>query len=280
MAELLKGTLDLLILRTLNLGPNHGLGIARRIGQVTRGELDVKPGSLFFRRSTGSKKRLAHIACRAGAEPFAGEALQAHPGRPQTRCDRDRVVVSHRRGDGRGSSTKHRRLPCPGSSVCFGICCIGNWSSASWTMISGHYQQMLIEEKRASGLSDEDAVRQTRLEIGPLQAVKENVWEARMGSMLEAIWRDVRYSARALRRAPGFTAAAVVILSLGIGANTAVFSIFNAALLAAASVPRRTPHRRDLGEAPERELGAKCRFGAGLPRLAKPNQKSFEHRAL
>lgn len=47
MAELLKGTLDLLILRTLSLGPNHGLGIARRIGQVTGGELDVKPGSLF-----------------------------------------------------------------------------------------------------------------------------------------------------------------------------------------------------------------------------------------
>jgi len=47
MAGLLKGTLDLLILRTLSLGPNHGLGIARRIGQVTRGELDVKPGSLF-----------------------------------------------------------------------------------------------------------------------------------------------------------------------------------------------------------------------------------------
>ena len=47
MAEILKGTLDLLIVRTLSLGPNHGLGIARRIGQVTRGELDVKPGSLF-----------------------------------------------------------------------------------------------------------------------------------------------------------------------------------------------------------------------------------------
>ena len=47
MPELLKGTLDLLILRTLSLGPNHGLGIARRIGQVTEGELDVKPGSLF-----------------------------------------------------------------------------------------------------------------------------------------------------------------------------------------------------------------------------------------
>jgi hypothetical protein len=54
------------------------------------------------------------------------------------------------------------------------------------------YRQMLIEEKRASGLSEEDAVRQTCLEIGPLQAVKDNVWEAKMGSTLETIWRDVR----------------------------------------------------------------------------------------
>lgn len=45
--ELLQGTLDLLILRTLALGSNHGLGIARRIQQVTRGTFDVKPGSLF-----------------------------------------------------------------------------------------------------------------------------------------------------------------------------------------------------------------------------------------
>src|SRR6266446_2314042 len=93
------------------------------------------------------------------------------------------------------------------------------------------YRQMLIDEKRASGLSEEDAVRQTHLEIGHLQAVKENLWEARMGWTLETIWHDVRYSIRALRRAPGFTAAAIVILSLGIGANTAVFSIFSAAAL-------------------------------------------------
>jgi len=90
---------------------------------------------------------------------------------------------------------------------------------------------MLIEEKRASGLSEEDADRETSLEIGPLQAVKENVWEARMGWTLETIWRDVRYSVRALKRAPGFTVAAILILSLGIGANTAVFSIVSAALL-------------------------------------------------
>ena len=44
---LLQGTLDLLILRALSLGPNHGLGIARRVQQITRGAFDVKPGSLF-----------------------------------------------------------------------------------------------------------------------------------------------------------------------------------------------------------------------------------------
>jgi PadR family transcriptional regulator, regulatory protein PadR len=44
---LLQGTLDLLILRALALGPNHGLGIARRVAQITQGTFDVKPGSLF-----------------------------------------------------------------------------------------------------------------------------------------------------------------------------------------------------------------------------------------
>jgi transcriptional regulator len=45
--ELLKGTLDLLILRTLALDPRHGLAIAERIAQITRGAFRVKPGSLF-----------------------------------------------------------------------------------------------------------------------------------------------------------------------------------------------------------------------------------------
>jgi PadR family transcriptional regulator PadR len=45
--DLLQGTLDLLILRALLLQPDHGVGITRRIGQITRGTFDVKPGSLF-----------------------------------------------------------------------------------------------------------------------------------------------------------------------------------------------------------------------------------------
>ncbi len=45
--NLLQGTLDLLILKALSLGEMHGLGIARRVGQITKGAFDVKPGSLF-----------------------------------------------------------------------------------------------------------------------------------------------------------------------------------------------------------------------------------------
>lgn len=44
---LLQGTLDLLILRALSLGPNHGLGVARRVERITDGTFDVRPGSLF-----------------------------------------------------------------------------------------------------------------------------------------------------------------------------------------------------------------------------------------
>jgi PadR family transcriptional regulator len=45
--ELMRGTLDLLLLKTLALEPRHGVGIAERIAQITRGAFDVKPGSLF-----------------------------------------------------------------------------------------------------------------------------------------------------------------------------------------------------------------------------------------
>ena len=80
-------------------------------------------------------------------------------------------------------------------------------------------------------MSPAEARRAALIESDGVEQVKERVRDVRAGNLLETVLRDVRFGARMLARNPAFTAAAVTMLALGIGANTAVFSVVNTVLL-------------------------------------------------
>lgn len=98
-----------------------------------------------------------------------------------------------------------------------------------------------VEKYVASGMDRSEAIRRARMEFGGVESVKEECREARGVRFFEDVWMDLRYALRTLRRNPIFLAVAVLSLGLGIGANSAIFSLIDALMLR--SMPVQEPER-------------------------------------
>ena len=100
-----------------------------------------------------------------------------------------------------------------------------------------HYFDLAVSDWTKRGLSHADARRAAQREVGNMTGVREQVRSAGWESVVETLVADLRYSARRLRSAPGFTIVAVVTLALGIGASAAIFSAIKPVLVDALPYP-------------------------------------------
>src|SRR5271170_1691832 len=114
----------------------------------------------------------------------------------------------------------------------------------------------------ARGLPAKEAHRQAKLKFGNPRTTRERVWQYRSIPWLEDLWRDLRFVFRSLAKTPGFTAVAIIVIAVGIGVNTAVFSVINTVLLK----PLTYPDPQSLVEL--RNTSAQGSFpGANIPKF-------------
>src|SRR5262245_8147479 len=177
------------------------------------------------------------MAC-VGEQPER-EVLPAHTRRQETTRTRARPLESRHRRD----------FPSIGGRV---ILIHRLKSLACWIFRRQEMERRLNDELESfielsaadrirEGVAHEEARRLARLEIGGVDQTKERVRTYRWGAQFEQLWQDLRYARRSLLKQPGFTLIVVLTLAIGIGANTAIYTVVDAMILR--SLPYREPER-------------------------------------
>jgi putative ABC transport system permease protein len=140
------------------------------------------------------------------------------------------------------------------------------------------YLQNAAEAKVQAGVTPEEALRSARLELGSMETVKHQVRAVGWEFALEVFVQDIRYGVRMLRKSPLFTAVAVAAIAIGIGANTAMFSLVDAILLR--PLPYPEPQRLIVVGTQERGRSGLDLMGTADFLAWRDHQQSFEQVAV
>lgn len=97
------------------------------------------------------------------------------------------------------------------------------------------YVEMSADQKAAAGMDASEALRAARAEAGSLETVKDRVRDVGWESVVESVWRDVRFAFRLFRKHPGFALAVIATVAIGVGGTTAIFSVVDGLFLRAPS---------------------------------------------
>ena len=245
--DVIQGTLDMLILKTLSLEPMHGFGIARRIEQISRGVFKVNPGSLLTAFQRLERAGWLDSEWRQIGERATREVLLAHS-RGRKQLDVETEDWTRRAGC--------RRAPAEGGGIaCLSggrsrAACASSSIDARPTAMSATKSNTIVEQTTAAfvarGMSPAEARRMARLEVGNTTVVREQVraygWE-------NAVATRARRSA--LRAAPPAGRAGVhrdhasSRSRSASAAPTAIFSAVNRVLFESLPYPECRPHRDD-----------------------------------
>jgi predicted permease len=135
-----------------------------------------------------------------------------------------------------------------------------------------HYHiERQMEEHMARGMSEPDARRAALIALGGVEQRKEQSRDARGTRLIEDLLKDVRYTLRTLRRSPGFTTVTILTLALGIGANTAIFSLLDAVVLRDLAVrdPKSLVIVQRMARAPDGNIAPRAMSWPAFQRLAQ-----------
>src|SRR5271169_3755459 len=128
--------------------------------------------------------------------------------------------------------------------------------------------ELHIEDNLRAGMSPAQARREAVMKLGGIEQTKEDYRERRGLPIVETTWQDCRYAFRLLRKNPGFTLVAILTLALGIGGNTAIFSVMNSVLLR--SLPLPHPEELTFLRLPNDQPSAASNTGDGDTSFSDP----------